>query len=302
MLLKRLRFYIIVGLIGAGSLVYLSLRSFSQTKALSVDSPASVYEHPLVPQVLDSAAPQISAASYILVDNDTNTVLISKNPKGRIYPASTTKLATAITALNAYPLDNVISVGSTYSEGKIMNLVLGENISVRSLINALLVYSANDAAYSLAEHHENGSSGFVTEMNALMKKYGLINTHFVNFDGIHSPDHYSTVSDLSMLARVAIKNPVIREVVKKKKLTITDTAGSIRHDIESTNELLDIIPEVEGLKTGWTPEAGGCFVSLLKVDGHELIGVVAASPDRFADTLQLLNWAKESVVWVPYKP
>jgi D-alanyl-D-alanine carboxypeptidase len=269
--------------------------------SVSALPPAAQYQHPPIPQIISKNIPNLLAQNYILVDNLTNTILLSKNPHSRIYPASTTKLATALTALNIYPLDEVVSIGVTYSEGKVMELKTGENITIRSLVTALLVYSANDSAFNLASHHQNGVTGFVKEMNLIAQKYNLLDSHFVNYDGIHSPDHYSSVYDLSQLGRLAIKNPIIKDTVKNKKITVTDITGKTVHALDSTNELLDVIPEIKGLKTGWTPEAGGCFVSLINNDGHELIGVVAQSDDRFADTKALVNWSKSSLAWQPYK-
>jgi len=262
--------------------------------------PIISYQHPEIPSIISDSRPVLSATSYILVDTATNDIVISHNPNSRIYPASITKLATALTALNIYPLDEVVSVGSTYSEGKVMELQPGENITVRSLVTALLVYSANDAAYNLALHHREGIPGFIKEMNLIFSKYNLSNTHFTNFDGIHSPDHYSTVYDLSQLGRLAIKNPIIKDTVKNKKITVANVNGDIIHDLESTNELLGVIPEIEGLKTGWTPEAKGLFIGLINLNGHYLISVVANSDDRFVDTTKLIEWAKSSVVWKPY--
>ena len=217
-------------------------------------------------------------------------------------PASLTKLATALTALNIYPLDELITVKDIYNNGQVMNLIPGETLTVKSLVTALLVHSANDSAYNLALHHQGGISGFVKEMNLVASKNGLSDTHFTNFDGLQDPNHYSTVYDLSQLGRLAIKNPVIRGTVKDKNITITDITGKITHQLDSTNELLGVIPEIEGLKTGWTPEAGGCFIALINLNGHELISVVAQSPDRFADTTKIVNWAKSTLFWSPYQP
>jgi D-alanyl-D-alanine carboxypeptidase (penicillin-binding protein 5/6) len=237
-----------------------------------------------------------------LVDNDTNTILLSRDPNNRIYPASITKLATALTALNIYPLDELVTVPAAYLNGQNMNLQPGETLTVRALVSALLVHSANDAAYNLAAHHPDGIPGFVNQMNLIVAKYGLKNTHFTNFDGLQDPNHYSTVYDLSQLGRLAIKNPIIRDTVKNKSITVTDITGKISYTLDSTNELLGVIPEIEGLKTGWTPEAGGCFVGLINLNGHLLISVVAQSPDRFADTAQIVNWAKSEIYWSPYQP
>jgi serine-type D-Ala-D-Ala carboxypeptidase (penicillin-binding protein 5/6) len=96
---------------------------------------------------------------------------------------------------------------------------------------------------------------------------------------------------------LAIKNQTVRNVVKNKSLTITDITGQIKHQITSTNELLDNTQEIIGLKTGWTPEAKGCFIGLINLNGYEVISVVADSDDRFQDTITLLNWLKQNVYW-----
>lgn len=257
----------------------------------------SSYIPPPQPISKNNISPQTNAESYIIIDNATNKILASKNPQQKIYPASTTKLATAITALNLYPMDEVITITQPYNQGKVVGFQVGEKITIKSLVTALLVYSGNDAAFNLASHHPRDIAGFITDMNQLMTKFNLKNTSFINYDGLHSPDHYSTVYDLSQLGRIALKNPIIVDVVKNKKNEITDVSGQIKHELISTNELLDKIPEIEGLKTGWTPEAGGCFVGLLNINGHKLISVVAQSDDRFGDTQRILEWAKQNITW-----
>jgi D-alanyl-D-alanine carboxypeptidase (penicillin-binding protein 5/6) len=267
-----------------------------------IDQNTSINQFKLssVPQKNLSSTPQLSAGAFVLIDNDSNTVLISKNPRQRIYPASTTKLVTALTALNIYPLDEEIKITEAYKEGKVMELVPDEKITVKSLVTALLVYSANDAAYNLAKHQVDGIPGFITQMNNLLEKYNIKDTHFTNYDGLHDPNHYSTAFDLAQLGRIAIKNSVIRDVVKNKELTVTDVSNQIKHPITSTNELLGVVPEIEGLKTGWTPEAEGSFVGLININGHLLISVVAQSQDRFNDTKLLVDWAKQNVSWREY--
>jgi D-alanyl-D-alanine carboxypeptidase (penicillin-binding protein 5/6) len=258
------------------------------------------YQHPYLPVVKMAQKPVVSAANYILVDVDTNTVLVSRDPNGKIFPASTTKLATALTALNIYPLDEVINIDQEYKDGQVMGLKPGEQITVKSLVSALLVYSANDAAFNLANHHQMGIPGFVKQMNLLVQKYGLKNTNFINFDGLQDDNHYSTVYDLSQLGRLAIKNPVLREVAKNKTITVTDISGQTKYNLNSTDELLGVVPEIEGLKTGWTPEAKGCFIGLINIGGHYFISVVAQSDDRFQDTKNIIDWAKQNVVWRQY--
>lgn len=301
--------YIIIGLLLL--LTAFTLPSFgmwakySKTPTTQPGQPTillSDYQHPQIPHLTSSTKPLLLADNYVLIDNDTNTVLLSHNQNSRIYPASITKLATALTALNIYPLDELVTVPEAYLNGQNMNLQPGETLTVRSLVSALLVHSANDAAYNLAAHHRNGVTGFVKEMNLIATKYGLKNTHFVNFDGLQDPNHYSTVYDLAELGRLAIKNPVIRETVKDKSITVSDITNKFNYTLDSTNELLGVVPEIEGLKTGWTPEAGGCFVGLINLNGHLLISVVAQSPDRFADTTTIVNWAKSNLFWSDYQP
>ncbi|HNY04435.1 MAG TPA: serine hydrolase [Candidatus Woesebacteria bacterium] len=259
------------------------------------------FKHPPQPVVVNKNKPQLSTNFYILIDNETNQILVSENENTRIYPASTTKLVTALTALNIYPLEEVVTISKDYVDGKVMELKSGDKVTIKTLVAGLLIHSANDAAFSLASHYPQGITGFVDQMNLLTKKYGLKNTHFVNFDGLHSPDHYSTVYDLSQIARIAIQNSTLRNYVKIKSMELTDIYGQKVYKVLSTNELLGVLPEVEGLKTGWTPEASGSFIALLNIDGHYLISVVAQSEDRFNDTKILLNWAKENLTWRMYQ-
>ena len=258
------------------------------------------FKHPPQPVVVTKNKPQLSTSFYILIDNDTNQIIISQNENNRIYPASTTKLATALTALNIYPLEEVVTISEDYLDGKLMELKEGDKVTIKTLVAGLLIHSANDAAFSLASHYPQGITGFVDQMNLLLKKYGLKNTHFINFDGLHSPDHYSTPYDLSQLARLAFQNPTLRYYVKIKSMDLSDIYGQKIYKVFNTNELLGVVPEIEGLKTGWTPEAGGSFIGLLNIDGHYLISVVAQSEDRFNDTKILLNWAKENLSWRMY--
>lgn len=258
-------------------------------------SPA-FFTSPPIPIIKNKFPPILSTQNFIVIDSATNTILLGNKINDRIYPASTTKLATALTALNLYPLDEVITT-TAYTEGKVMELKDGEKVTVRTLVSALLVYSANDAAFNLANHYQNGASGFVVKMNDLVKKYNLRNTNFTNYDGIHNDNHYSTVYDLSQLARLAQTMPFITNIVKQKAINLTDLSGETKYHLISTNELLGIVPEVEGLKTGWTPEASGCFIGAININGHKLISVVAQSADRFTDTKKLIDWSKENVSW-----
>ncbi|PJA51094.1 hypothetical protein CO168_01745 [Candidatus Shapirobacteria bacterium CG_4_9_14_3_um_filter_36_12] len=269
----------------------------NNTVFAKIPQSSAFFTPPPTPIVKNKIAPILSTQNYIIIDLATNNILLGNKINDRIYPASTTKLATALTALNLYPLDEIITT-IPYTEGKVMELTEGEKVTVRTLVSALLVYSANDAAFNLANHYETGTEGFVKQMNNLIKKYILNNTNFTNFDGIHNENHYSTIYDLSQLARLALTNPFIVETVKQKEINLSNLSGEIKYSLISTNELLGVVPEVEGLKTGWTPEASGCFIGAININGHKLTTVVAQSTDRFTDTKKLIDWAKENISWI----
>lgn len=258
------------------------------------------FQHPPQPIVKTKNLPNLSTNYYILIDSATNQILVSQNADSRVYPASTTKLVTVLTALNIYPLDEVVTA-TAYDNGQNMALQDGEKVTVRTLVSGLLIYSANDAAFNLANHYPQGPTAFVAQMNDLVVKYGLKNTHFVNFDGLHDPNHYSTPYDLAQIGRLASQNSIVRELVKTKDAKLYDINGQITHYVTSTDELLGVVPEIEGLKTGWTPEADGCFIGLININGHYLISVVAQSQDRFNDTKLLVDWAKNNLTWRTYQ-
>lgn len=268
---------------------------WQNTSSKLSQSPA-FFTPPPIPVVKNKNTPILSTQNFIVIDSATNTILSGYKINDRIYPASITKLATALTALNIYPLDEVITT-IPYTEGKVMELKQDEKVTVRTLITALLVYSANDAAFNLANHYQDDVSGFVQKMNDLVRKYNLQNTNFTNFDGIHNEFHYSTVYDLSQLGRLALTLPFIVDTVKQREVNLSDLSGEIKYKLISTNELLGVIPEVEGLKTGWTPEADGSFIGAININGHKLVTVVAQSTDRFTDTKKLIDWSKENVTW-----
>jgi serine-type D-Ala-D-Ala carboxypeptidase (penicillin-binding protein 5/6) len=306
-ILKRKPFeFIIIFLIAFLNLFWLPTFSFwniyPKNLFFSKNSNLMQYQHPAKIYSKLSPKPRLSTQNYILLDAATNTIVLSSNSDAKIYPASTTKLITALTALNIYPLDEILTINQEYTDGQVMKLKLGEKITIRSLVNALLVYSANDAAFTLANHHQNGETGFIKEMNSIVRKYGLKNTNFINFDGIHNENHYSTVYDLSQIARLAIKNSIVTETVKQKNITVEDVDKTIKHELISTDELLGVVPEVEGLKTGWTPESGGSFIALININGHYLISVVSQSEDRFTDTKKIIDWAKNNIFWQSYQP
>jgi serine-type D-Ala-D-Ala carboxypeptidase (penicillin-binding protein 5/6) len=240
-------------------------------------------------------SPLLTAQSYLLIDQQSGEVLAAKNPDTQLFPASTTKMMTAILTLETRQLDEVVTVpDDLVLEGSVMMLVPGEHITVRSLLAGLLVHSSNDAAVVLAQTSSGGTNGFVREMNEKAKSLHMNNTHYENPSGLYVPNHVTTVRDLLILGRYSMQNPVFSMLVKQPKAQVKSIDGKIVHSFESTNELLGKFEGIEGIKTGWTEEAGECFVAQATRGGHTLLSAVLRSTDRFGESKTLLTWGFES--------
>lgn len=255
---------------------------------------------PSVP-VLSGAAsvPQFSAKAVYAVDLGSGKVLFSKNEEEPILPASTTKIATALVALAHYNLDDVLTVDeeSAKVEGKKMELISGEQISVRNLIYGLLVFSANDAAEVLAANYPGGRTNFVAAMNRLVQSYHLEKTHFTNPTGLDEYLHFSTAKDLAKLATQALENPSFAEIVATPQLTVVSADKKRIHELVNINELLERVPGVLGVKTGWTINAGEALVTLVERDRRRVVISVLGSNDRFGETEELIEWIFTHYSW-----
>lgn len=257
--------------------------------------PTSTY-----PVNLDSTpAPVISARSAMVVDVQSRAILYQLNPDLKLLPASTTKVMTALIALDIYPLDEIITINSVNGQGQQMGLELGERITIENLLYGLLVQSGNDAALALAQHHPQGEVGFVQAMNQKAQALNLSDTQFTNPVGFDDFGHYTTVHDLSLLAAEAIKNPTLKKMVSTIGITISDVDQTIFHELEAINELLGQVPGLTGIKTGWTELAGECLVTFTKRNQHQIITTVLGSQDRFSDSQQLIDWAFTHHQWQP---
>jgi serine-type D-Ala-D-Ala carboxypeptidase (penicillin-binding protein 5/6) len=240
-------------------------------------------------------APHITAKAAMLMDMDTGTVLYSRNADKRLEMASTTKIMTAILILESLPLDKQVKVpaAAVGVTGSALGLHRGETFTVEQLMYAMLVPSANDAAATLAVAEAGSVKAFVAEMNARAKKMGLTNTHFVNAWGIHAVDHYSSAKDMAKLAAYAMHNAVFRRIVSTREYTLPHAGGVANRVIKNSNELLQDVDWVNGIKTGSTPWAGYCLVSSATKDRMTLISVVLGAKDqdtRESESKALLNY------------
>jgi serine-type D-Ala-D-Ala carboxypeptidase (penicillin-binding protein 5/6) len=268
---------------------------------------------PLISLALPSPAPypvnrtgaypgdDITATGLVVLDIDSGVFLYKRNEEELLAPASTTKILTALVALDAYNLDDVVTVKSVMNNGQVIGLVPGERMTVENLLFGALIHSGNDAAYALAEHYPGGVDKFVAAMNEKAKALHLDHSTFTNPVGFDDPNHKMTPIDLARLGRVALENKVIAKMVAIPQITISDVTHTYFHSLKNVNELLGKIPGVGGIKTGWTEEAGENLITLVQRNDHRLIIVVLRSRDRFGETAKIIDWIFSNYQWEVYK-
>jgi serine-type D-Ala-D-Ala carboxypeptidase (penicillin-binding protein 5/6) len=239
-----------------------------------------------------AAVPQVHARAFLLADGKTGQVLAQYHQRARVPIASLTKLMTVLLAVERTKPNDVVTVApaaAAIGESSV-HLRPGERITVRDLLDAALIQSANDAADALAYHIGRGSvERFVVMMNMRARQLGLTDTHFVRPDGLDAAGHVSSARDVTKLARLLMRSGVIRSIVRRERATIA--GGRILH---TWNDLLGTFPGVVGVKTGHTSAAGWNEVAALRRGGVAIYGTILGSPDRStrnADLSALLRWA-----------
>lgn len=253
-----------------------------------------------------SEQPSLVSQAAILMDNKTGKILYSKNENQKMYPASTTKILTAILVLENCSLDEIVTVSYdaiiTIPDGySLAYLQVDEQLTVEQLLQLLLVHSANDAANVLAEYVGGSIESFVCMMNTKVYEIGLSNTHFTNAFGMHDDNHYTTAQDLAILMQYCIKNENFRRLAGSASCTIPSTNKYGPRTYISTNELIipntnHYYPYLTTGKTGFTTQAGDCLVSCSYKDNLELICVVLGGKKindistRFSETKALYEY------------
>ena len=244
----------------------------------------------------------ITAEGIIVYDMDSSVYLYKRNEDELLAPASTTKILTALVALDHYDLDDIVTVHTVMNNGAMMGLVSGERITVENLLYGALIQSGNDAAYALAEAYPGGVEKFVEAMNAKAKMLSLNKSSFTNPVGFDDINHKMTPGDLVRLGSIALNNKIIAKMVAIPQITVSDVTHSYFHVLKNVNQLLGKIPGVGGIKTGWTEEAGENLMTLIERDGHRLIIVVLRSADRFGETEKIINWVFSNYEWKDVRP
>lgn len=250
-----------------------------------------------------------NARHFILVDGLTGKVLAGNDQNAKVPIASTTKIMTAVVALENYELDEVATISATSANqiGADANLVIGEKITIEQLLNCLLIKSGNDSAYAIAEQMnkagESGVESFVMKMNKKAKELGMKNTEYHDPAGLDVTG-YSSANDLAIITRYALKKEPFAAIVKKVQYSAKSVDGKTWHALDNSNRLVNQYqyPGAIGVKTGYMPESGHCLVGAAKRDGHTLISIVlntyADTPSASADeSKRLLDWGFANVSW-----
>ncbi len=265
----------------------------------NVVSPVQAVESPKQPTITDlgKLAPDFGALAVLAEDVKTGRVLFGKDVSERRSPASTTKLMSALVAIEYYKLGDILTVmPEDIVGGSSMGLHSGETVTFRGLLYGMLLNSGNDAAFTIARNYPGGLSGFIEKMNLKAKELGLKNTHFQNPAGFDGNTHYSSAEDLAKIATEAVENEQIAKIVATKDTSVLAMDRSKEHDLHNLNQLLNE-PGVIGIKTGFTEKSGENFVGLVERDNHKVLTVVMGSNDRFGETKALMNWVYSNFVW-----
>ncbi len=240
--------------------------------------------------------PSVTAGAAILMDTSTGNILFEKNAEKKMYPASTTKIMTALVALDAVKAEEIsLAQPLTLSsaayqgldpDGSSIALKAGEAMTLEGLLQGLLIASGNDAAVTIAEGISGSIEQFVAKMNEKAAALGLENTHFVNPHGLHNDQHYTTAYDMARLARYAMQNDTFRSIVECAHIYLPATNMSDKRYFINTNNLVSrmrypyyFYEKATGIKTGSTDQAGYCLVSSAEDKGKSVIAVVFNAED-----------------------
>ena len=247
------------------------------------------------------AGADIISDTGVLMDADTGVVLYNKGADEQRYPASITKIMTLLVAVENSSMDEQVTftqtgVQNVNADSSNIGTQVGEVLSMKDCLYALIIKSANDVAAQIAEHIGGTEQAFIDMMNQRAQEIGCTNTHFATPNGLDAGyNHYTTASDLAKIAQYAIKKPMFRKLVSTGYYSFSNLTTGRSYSIGTTNALLGNVPGVQGMKTGYTNKAGYCFVGLsYSARGNTYISVVLgadSSSARWQDSRTLLTYA-----------
>ena len=261
--------------------------------APAIGAPSKAGEAPSAEKLDGEKEPIVFAESAAVIDSFTGEFLFLKNENDIQYPASSTKILTALLVIEAGNLDQPVTVdlSDTKVEPTKLDLRPGEQYTRRQLIYGLLLKSANDVAMALARDNAGSIEAFAEKMDRRAAELGATNSHFANPNGLHDPSHYTTAHDLALIARAAMQQPFFRQVVGTIYYTWKSPKGVV-YQLRNHNRLLRHFAGCNGLKTGYTRAAQQVLVSSALREGHEVISVVLHTnkPGIWDDSKALLTY------------
>lgn len=239
-----------------------------------------------------TTGPSIRASAAILVEAVSGMILYAKNEHQQRAPASTTKIMTAIVALEKGNLEDIVTVSprAARTGGSSLWLKAGDMLSLGELLEGVLLRSGNDGSVALAEHIAGSEQGFVELMNRKAREIGALKSRFRNTHGLTTPNHYTTAFDLAQITRYGFTHPEFTRIVGAKEESVEWFMREKTRMARNTNRLLWSFAGADGVKTGTTSRAGYCLVASATRDGRKFISVVLNSPDRWGESARLLEY------------
>ena len=244
--------------------------------------------------------PLIDAKAGLVYDTRSGRFLFAKNPRIKLPIASLTKILSAVVVLENFDIKETVIVPkeALRVDNEKQSLYLGEEITIQNLLKLMLIESSNDAAYALAWHANSNGINFIDKMNEKAQSLSMNDSRFLDPAGLND-DAFSTAEDLVKLVRYAIKYDLIWDILTEKSIVVKSVDGKIEHKVENTDQLLGVIPDIFGGKTGYTDGALGCMILVVDIPdkNDKLISVILGSRSRFEDTKKLIDWVKEAYRW-----
>jgi D-alanyl-D-alanine carboxypeptidase len=323
---RQRRMWLLVGITSLLTLICLSLISSaltgnnsitfltgntSQSNAGSGTSVQSANPHQIAitPSDTTHPAPPVYAASAYLLDAKTGATLYAHNPFEHLSMLSTTKLMTALLAMEHGNLDQNITINAQMAndvnnlaaDSSLMGVKKGETYTLRDLLYGAMLASGNDAATVIADAIGGTEQNFVAMMNQRAHQLGLNDTHYMNPHGLLTDGHYSCAHDLAVLGKYVMANAALRQIVGTREYKIPATSQHTAHDLFNGNQFLWWYPGADGVKPGYDGDTDFIQVVSVTHNGHELIGVTMDTIDWWTDMRDLMNWGFDSFTWVsPY--
>ena len=285
------------GRLSSGRVLMLVCDPLDAIHATIATVPLPAFNAPAPTWIGPAQAPPVSARSAVVIDEASGAILYGKDPHLALPPASLTKIATAIVAIEGTEPTSWVSSSvdsRTMIGSSVVGLIPGDCFRMSDLLYGLMLPSGNDAALAIARYQAGSDESFVAQMNTLVARLGLKDSHFTDSDGLGSPQHLMSAYDIAMLARYGMTLPQFRNVVNTPAWTAT---GGRTLSMLNVNQFLKNYAGADGIKTGYTEEAGSTLAVSATRNGHRVYAVLMNDDNRYTDAQALMDWAFADHRW-----